>query len=179
MAMVAAAPVLAAPPVTVRLPVAAPRAPAELRLFPLADQSNPALRIDDPRSPLRSGFGGAMVDLFPIAGGKFHLSGGPRLFGRAGRRLLVQPESLRLLPAFRGLRSVRRFSPALLVGYGRTVERGLAFGIDAGLVMGRIVQTPDRLGRLNRARADAGLWRSGSRRERDNELVRMTALYRF
>lgn len=174
-----AAPALAQTPATVRAPAAPPLAPADLRLPLLLAWSNPALRIDDPRSPLRSGYGGSMVDLFPSAGGNFHLSGGARLFGRAGRRRPIQPESLRLLPAFRGPRLARRFSPALLVGYGRTVERGLALGVDAGMVIGRIVQTPDRLGRLDRARAETGLWRETSRRERGNGLVRMTALYRF
>lgn len=173
-----AGPALADPPVTVRLPDAASPRAAVFRLRPLRAISNPMFRIDDPRSPLRSGFGGSMVDLFPFAGGNFHFSGGPRLFGRAGRRRSVEPENLLLLPSFRGGPKLsRRLSPAMLVGYGRTVERGLTFGIDAGLVMGRVLQTPDRLGRLNRERADAES--RGMRRGRDNEIARMTALYRF
>lgn len=168
----------AEPLVTVRPPAPAPRPAAEFRLNSLADHTSPALRIDDPASRLRSGYGGSMVDLFPFEGGNFHLSGGPRLFGRAGRPRSVEPENLRLLPGVRGgPRLARRFTPALLVGYGRTVERGLALGIDAGLVMGRIMQMPDRVGRFNRGRLDAVVGRA--RLERDNALARMTALYRF
>lgn len=164
--------------VTVRPPVTTVRPAAEFRLSSLPDVSSPALRIDDPRSPLRSGYGGSMVDLFPFEGGNFHLSGGPRLFGRAGRLRSVEPETLRLLPSFRGgPRLSRRFSPALLVGYGRIVERGLALGVDAGMVMGRIMQTPDRIGRFNRGRLDAVV--GSARQSRDNALVRATALYRF
>lgn len=173
-----AGPARADPPATVRLPDPGSRAAAAFRLRPLVVPSNPTFRIDDPRSSLRSGYGGSMVDLFPFAGGNFHFSGGPRLFGRAGRPRLIEPENLRLLPSFRGGPKLsRRLSPAMLVGYGHTVERGLTFGVDAGLVMGRVLQTPDRLGRLNRERADAES--RGMRRGRDNEIARMTALYRF
>lgn len=168
----------AEPLVTVRPAAPAVRPAAELRLHSLPDHANPALRIDDPRSRLRSGYGGSMVDLFPFEGGNFHLSGGPRLFGRAGRPRSVEPENLRLLPAFRGgPRLARRISPALLAGYGRTVERGLALGVDAGMVMGRIMQAPDRSGRLNRGRLDTPAGRA--RPERDNMVARATALYRF
>ena len=154
------------------------RPAAAYRLSSLPDHSSPALRIDDPASRLRSGYGGSMVDLFPFEGGAFHISGGPRLFGRAGRPRAIEPENLRLLPTTRGgPRLGRRFSPALLIGYGRTVDRGLALGVDAGLVMGQIMQTPDRLGRLNRRRLDAGP--GGNRQSRDNALLRATALYRF
>lgn len=86
-----------------------------------------------------------------------------------------------LLSAFRaaGMRATRRFSPVMLIGYGHSVERGLALGFDAGVVMGRIVQTPDRLGVLNRARANAAVWRGQRERGTMNQLARMTALYRF
>lgn len=174
---VTALPAGADAPATVRLPVQPARVASELRLLRVADQSNPALRINDPRSPLRSGYGGSMVDLFPVAGGKFHFSAGPRLFGRAGRPRTTEPESLQLLPARLGPRLARRFSPALLAGYGRTVDEGLALGVDAGMVMGRIVATPDRIGRVNRQRLDQVVGRG--RQERSNALARVTALYRF
>lgn len=168
----------AEPLATVHPVVPVARTTAPYRLAVLPDHSSPALRIDDPASKLRSGYGGSMVDLFPFEGGAFHISGGARLFGRAGRPHAVEPENLRLLPTGRGgPRLGRRFSPALLIGYGRAVDRGLALGVDAGLVMGQIMQTPDRLGRLNRRRLDAtpGSGRQG----RDNALLRATALYRF
>ncbi len=177
LAMVAA-PALAGTPAATRLADVPARNAADLRLPKIVDQSNPALRIDDPRSPLRSGYGGSMVDLFPVAGGKFRFSAGPRLFGRAGRPRATEPESLQLLPTSRlGPRPARRFTPALLAGYGRTVDQGLALGVDAGMVMGRIVATPDRMGRFNRQRLDRVVGRS--RQEHANALARMTALYRF
>lgn len=144
----------------------------------LAADSDPTFRVDDPASLLRSGYGGALVDLFPFEGGKFHLSGGSRLFGRAGRPRQIQPESLRFLPSLRsgGPRTPRRFSPTMLVGYGQVVDQGFAVGVDAGLVMGRIGLAPDRLGRLAR-RLDAG--EGHGRRAGMNQLARVTALYRF
>lgn len=177
LAVMTAGPAWADPPATVRSPSPPPVA-SDLRLSVLPDRKDPTLRIDDPRSRLRSGYGGSMVDLFPLAGGNLHLSGGPRLFGRAGRRRPTEPENLALLPAFRaGPKLSRRFSPALLVGYGRPVDRGLSLGVDAGLVMGRIHQGPDRLGRLDRQRLEGAGGRSA--RDQANPLARMTALYRF
>jgi hypothetical protein len=128
---------------------------------------------------LKSGYGGSMVDLFPFEGGKFHVSGGGRLFGRAGRPRASDPESMRYMPSARAgsLRGGRRFTPALLVGYGHTVERGLALGVDAGMVMGRLGATPDRFGRLNRRRLDSVDGRGSPRPT--NGLARVTALYRF
>jgi hypothetical protein len=137
-----------------------------------------SLRFNDPESRLRPGYAG-MVDLFPLQGGAFRVSGGSRLWSRTGRWRWIEPESLRYLQPFRygSLRASRQFRPALLVGYGRTVDRGLSLGIDAGLVKGKIGTMPDRLGRLNRERLNA----LGGRAMRPgmNELVRMTGLYRF
>ena len=177
LAVIATGSASAEPLVTVR-PVARPA--TDFRLHSLPDHSNPALRIDDPASKLRSGYGGSIVDLFPFAGGNFHFSAGPRLFGRAGRPRKIDPESLLLLPAFRasGPRMSRRLAPAMLVGYGRTVDRGLAFGIDAGLIKGKITAVPDRVGRLNRSRVSGDLAR-GRAEPPMNQLIRMTALYRF
>lgn len=175
LAVMATGSAAAEPLATVR-PAARPA--VDFRLHSLPDHASPALRIDDPASKLRSGYGGSMVDLFPFEGGNFHLSGGPRLFGRTGRPRSVEPESLQYLPTGRGgPRLSRRFSPALLVGYGRTVERGLALGVDAGLVMGRIMQMPDRLGRFNRRRLETVV--GSARQGHDNALLRATALYRF
>ncbi|WP_425230492.1 hypothetical protein [Sphingomonas sp.] len=175
-----------APATTTTLMVAtvhAPGAPSSsnfYRLKPVVTPANATFRINDPASMLRSGYGGALVDLFPFAGGKFHISAGPRMFGRPGRWRTIEPETLRLLPAFRpgGPRMSRKFTPSMLVGYGRTVDRGLAFGVDAGFTMGRMgLSSTDRLGRLNRSRLtslDARERRSGI-----NQLMRVTALYRF
>jgi hypothetical protein len=164
-------------PSAVRSP-ASPSGGAEFRLKPIALPANPALRLNGSRSMLQTGYGGALIDLFPFEGGKFHLSGGGKLFGRAGRPRSPESEPLRPLQAFRAgsLRPGRR-SPAMLVGYGRTVEQGLALGVDAGLVMGRVGATPDRPGRLNRGRLDAIDGRG--RRTPLNQLARVTALYRF
>ena len=175
LAAMMAGPALADPPTTARLNA---RMVADFRLHSLPDHASRELRIDDPASKLRSGYGGSMVDLFPFEGGNFHVSGGPRLFGRTGRPRSVEPQNLQYLPSGRGgPRLARRFSPALLVGYGRTVERGLALGIDAGLVMGRIMQTPDHFGRANRRRLETVV--GSARQGHDNALLRATALYRF
>ena len=178
--MAAAGPALASPVMTVALPGAAPSAASAFRLPVVSVPADPTFRIDDPRSRLATGFGGALVNLFPIAGGSFHLAAGPRLFGRPGRPHLVTPASQLLLPAFRlpGLRPTRRMTPAMLVGFGRPVDAGLSFGVDAGVMKGKMVQGPDRIGRLNAARIDGELTR-GRRGPAMNELVRMTALYRF
>ena len=157
----------------------APAPPSDFRLKPVTVPVDPTLRVDDPRSMLRTGFGGAMVDLFPFEGGKFHVSGGGRLFNRPGQGRVVEGEQLRPLQPFRNgmLRGGRRFSPAMLVGYGHIVDRGLALGIDAGAVMGRLGATPDRFGRLNRRRLESLDGRG--RRTSLNEIARVTALYRF
>ena len=165
------------PMTTVQLP----EQPASARAFRLGTVTtpvNPTFRINGADSRLQSGYAG-MFDLFPFQGGAFRLSGGPRLWSRTGRFLTTPPESLRYLQPFRSgsLRASRKFRPALLVGYGRTVEQGFSLGIDAGIVKGRIGTAPDRLGRLNRSRLEA----IGGRAMRPglNQLVRMTALYRF
>lgn len=138
--------------------------------------SVPQLRVDAPQSPLRTGFGGSMVDLFPVTGAKLHVSAGGRLFGRAGRPRAIDPEATPVLPPFRSgaMRGGRRFSPAMLVGYGRTVDRGLAFGVDAGVVMGKLGVAPDRL-RVRRFNVTDG----HGGRSPINEIARVTALYRF
>lgn len=155
-------------------PVASP-----YRLSIAAAPDLPSMRLDDPQSLLRRGYGGSMVDLYPFEDDNLHVSGGGKLFGRAGLSRLAwgDPESLRHLPSLRaGALRGRRASPAMLVGYGRTVEQGLAFGVDAGIVMGRVGAAPERYGRLNRQRLDT-LY--GSRRSGVNQLARVTALYRF
>lgn len=148
------------------------------RIKPALAPVDPTFRLGDPQARIQASYGGSMVDLFPFEGGKFHLSAGGRLFGRPGRARNADPESLRYLPAFRaGPRMGRKFNPAMLVGYGRTVDQGLTFGIDAGMVMGRIGAMPDRFGRLNRRRLDSIDGRG--RRTGMNQLARVTALYRF
>ena len=165
------------PVATVTLPMQ-PGSASAFRLKTVVAPVDPTFRLDAPDSRLRSGYAG-MFDLFPFGGGNFRLSGGSRLFSRVGRFHSVEPESLRYLQPFRAgsLRASRKFRPALLVGYGRTIDQGFSFGIDAGFVKGKIGTSPDRLGRLNRDRLDA----MGGRALRGgmNELVRMTGLYRF
>ena len=165
------------PIATVRLPVQPAPANA-FRLKTVTAPANPTFRLNGPDSMLRTGYAG-MFDLFPFQGGNFRLSGGSRLFSRTGRWRSVEPASLQHLQPFRAgsLRASRQFRPALLIGYGRTVDQGLSLGIDAGIVKGKIGATPDRMGRLNRQR----LSEIGVRGMRPgmNELIRMTALYRF
>lgn len=165
------------PVATVQLPMQ-PASAAAFRLKTVIAPIDPTFRLNDPDSMLKPGFAG-MFDLFAFGGGNFRLSGGSRLFSRVGRFRTTEPESLRYLQPFRAgsLRASRKFRPALLVGYGRTFDQGFSFGIDAGLVKGRIGTSPDRLGHLNRQR----LSEIGGRTMRGgmNELVRMTALYRF
>lgn len=174
----AAGPALASPAASVTLPTAAPNG-AEFRLPTVVAPADHRFRLDDPQSRLGTGFGNAVVNLFPFAGGSFHLGAGPRLFGRPGRPHLLTPESQLLLPGFRmpGMRQSRRLTPAFLVGFGKPVEQGLSLGIDAGFMKGKITQGPDRIGRLNRSRIDGALQRG--RGPEMNELVRATALYRF
>lgn len=176
--MLLATPALAAPPATVSLPPAAPHT-TEFRLPTVVAPANHQFRLDDPQSKLGTGFGNAMVNIFPFAGGSFHFGAGPRLFGRTGRAHLTTPASQLLLPGFRmpGMRSSRRMTPAMMVGFGKPLDDGLSFGIDAGFMKGRTVMGPDRVGRLNRSRIDGEL-RHGRGPEM-NQLVRMTALYRF
>lgn len=169
---------MAAEPTRVRVTPPTPRAPIEYRIAVAPDEGNPALKVDDPRSMLRTGYGGALIDVFPWSAGKFHLSAGGRLYRGNGRVAAGAPESLRAMPPLRaGPRISRRVSPTLLVGYGKAVEHGLALGVDAGVVMGKVVQTPDRVGRLNRSRIDAGLTQGQA--DHANGLARVTALYRF
>ena len=164
------------PVATVLLP-AQPATAMAFRLKPVVAPTSPTFRLNDPDSMLRTGYAG-LFDLFPFQGGKFHLSGGSRLFSRTGRWRPTEPESLRYLQPFRAgsLRTSRKFRPAMLVGYGRTVDQGFSLGIDAGFVKGKIGATPDRLGRLNRNRLEP---MGRGRGPAMNEVVRFTALYRF
>ena len=165
------------PVMSVQLP-APPASAGAFRLKTIVAPVDPTFRLNDPGSRLQPGYAG-MFDLFPFQGGNFRISGGSRLWSRAGRFRTTEPESLRYLQSFRAgsLRASRKFRPALLVGYGRTVDRGFSLGIDAGIVKGKIGASPDRLGRLNRERLES----LGGRAMRGgmNQLVRMTALYRF
>lgn len=165
------------PTTTVQLP-AQPATAAAFRLKTVNVPVNHNFRLGDPESKLQSGYAG-MFDLFPFQGGALRLSGGSRLWSRTGRWRSAEPESLQYLQPFRAgsLRTSRKFRPALLVGYGRTVDQGFSLGFDAGIVKGKIGSTPDRLGRLNRSR----LQEIGGRAMRPgmNQVMRMTALYRF
>ena len=158
-----------------------PTLPAPANAFRLRTVNVPVsrtFRLGDAESRLQPGYAG-MFDLFPFEGGAFRLSAGGRLFSRTGRWRAVDTEPLTYLQPFRAgsLRASRKFRPALMVGYGRTVDQGFSLGIDAGIVKGRVGNSPDRLGRLNRSRLEE----IGGHAMRPgwNQVTRMTALYRF
>ena len=89
---------------------------------------------------LRRGFGASMTSFYPFAASGFHLSGGSRSTPRALAGKVVEPDYAALLwsPRGSGIRSTRRFSPAMLVGFDRPVADGVTLGLDGGMVMGRM-----------------------------------------
>lgn len=147
--------------------------PGDFRLHTIA--LSPGTQVDDPGSRLRTGFGNAMVDLFPFGDGLFHLSAGTRLYGRARRPHLSDPDRDRLLsgPRWMGPRFQRKSIPVAMMGIGHTVEHGLAFGLDTGVVFGELLSAPYRFGQSQRARM--GMARGSG----INQLTRATMLFRF
>ena len=177
-----AAPAFAGEPVAVSLPTEQTHRGSEFRLPTVIAPADPTFKLDDPQSKLATGYGGSLINLFPFAGGKFHFSAGPRLFGAPGRPGLLAPESLQYLPAFRGsgMRMSRRMAPAMMIGYGKPLLQGFSLGVDGGVIDGKIVQGPDRVGHFNRSRVDAQLAGGGrGAPSAFNPLARLTALYRF
>jgi hypothetical protein len=156
--------------VTPAAPLPSPPTPVAARLGPRIRDDDGALRVDDPRSRLRSGFGGTLVDLYPEGEEGFHLSAGGRLSRRGTAVPAAAPDHVRALPATtRGPAWRNRFAPALLAGYDRTVADGVSVGVDAGMVAGRTTPDASRLRLDRRFRDNAGA----------NGVARVTMGYRF
>ena len=174
-------PAFAGEPAGVPLPLEQAPRHADFRLPTVIAPADPTFKVDDPASKFATGYGGSLINLFPFAGGKFHLSAGPRLFGNPGRPHLLTPESLQYLPGLRptGMLMRRRLAPAMLIGYGKPLMQGLSFGVDGGVVDGKIVQSPDRVGHFNITRANAELAGGHNDGPALNPIARVTALYRF
>ena len=145
---------------------------ADLRLRVLTVQSaDPAVNIDNEASRLRKGFGGSMIDYFPFGIDGFHLSSGGRMTNR-----LSSPfhDQLRYAPRGVGLRSSRRLTPAMTMGYSRRLEHGLTMGVEGGMAMGHLDSNyysalrPVRSYRLG----EGG-------RSTNNPVARMTLAYNF
>lgn len=145
---------------------------ADLRLRVLSVQSTgSSVDINDQASRLRKGFGGSMIDYFPLGLDGFHISSGGRMMSR-----LSSPFHDQLLYAPRGggIRSSRRLTPAMTMGYSRQLQHGLTMGVEGGVVMGHLdnnyysVVRPGRSNRLN----DGG-------RGNSNPVARMTVAYSF
>ncbi len=144
----------------------------DLRLRLLSVQSaDPAVDVNNEASRLRKGFGGSMIDYFPFGSDGFHLSSGGRMMSR-----LSSPFHDQLLYAPRGggIRSSRRLTPAMMMGYSRQLQHGLTMGVEGGIVMGHLdnnyysVIRPARSNRLN----EGG-------RSNENPVARMTVAYSF
>jgi hypothetical protein len=123
---------------------------------------------------LRRGFGASMTNFYPFAATGFHLSAGTRSTPRALAGKLVEPDYAALLwsPRGSGIRSTRRFSPAMLVGFDRPVADGMTLGLDGGMVMGRMDNA--RLGPHGHGRGGAFEHNAGT-----NPMARMTLGYVF
>ena len=153
------------------------RAPADYRLHAAPAPSKPAPVVDGPDGRLRTGFGGSLVGMYPVAGSGVHLSAGGRLFGRAGGSGGLEPEGERLLAIPRGSGvgtgrgGRRRPSPAMLVGVDRPVADGLTLGVDGGAALGGMYRSAGRLGGSH--------VRDGASSGRVNQMGRVTMSLRF
>ena len=153
-------------------PLAAMPVGADLRLHVLAIEAAPA-SVDT--SSLRKGFGGSMIDYFPLGNDGFHISAGTRMTSRNAYINSSQDERLSQL-LFSSSRFGRRFSgratPAMTVGWSKEVEKGLTFGLEAGAMKGHL----DRgyYGAMHPMR-----YRLGGGGRPTNELARMTVAFRF
>ena len=139
--------------------------------------SKPAPVVDGPDGRLRTGFGGSLVGMYPVAGSGIHLSAGGRLFGRAGRPSGLDPEGEHLLAVPRGSGvstsrgGRRRPSPAMLVGVDHPVGNGLTLGVDGDAALGGMYRSAGRLGRPQ--------FRDGASPGRVNQMGRVTMSLRF
>lgn len=148
-----------------------PAAPADHRLHATPTGERAAI-VDAPGSRLRTGFGGAMVALYPFGNSGIHVSAGGRLSSRGFRSRFGELDTARLLAGARGGgRTSRRPNPAALVGIDHAFGHGLAIGIDGGATLGRLDSAPGRIARFHMGR--------GGGEGRLNQIARVTALYRF
>ena len=101
--------------------------------------------LDDPNSNLQRRFASSMMDLYPVTGQGFHLSGGLRFYRRTNfvrdaekltQGLLYNP---RMPGGGIGMKGgFKRFTPALTFGYNQVVHHNLILGIEAGTLLGRV-----------------------------------------
>ncbi|WP_174297296.1 hypothetical protein [Sphingomonas bacterium] len=150
-----------APFASIAAPASAPAEP-DYRLHALIDaRPTPQLAADDQINSLRRGFGGTMVDYFPLGGDGFHISGGSRFYSRGpGRaasidsRGLVDMRYVTLLYAPRTIlaRASRRMTPALTFGYTKLVQGGISLGVEGGAMLGRFDTLAGSLARPPRLR---------------------------
>ena len=93
---------------------------------------------------LRHRLGSSMMELYPIANSGFHFSGGMRMYNVTNfiREADKLTNNLLWSPSLRGSGGVRtgfnRQTPAMTFGYTKTVAQRLAFGLEAGTLMGRV-----------------------------------------
>lgn len=145
----------------------------DLRLRVLSVQSaDPALDIDSQTSRLRKGFGGSMIDYFPLGGDGFHLSTGGRMSSRLSSPF--RDNQLFYAPRGGGMRSSRHLTPAVTMGYSKQMQHGLTMGLEGGMLMGHLdssyysVIHPLRLSRAGESGGSAA-----------NAVARLTAAFRF
>lgn len=141
---------------------------------------------DDPfnrlKGALRHRFGSAMMDLYPADTSGFHLSFGTRFFKKqyiqrdqqeATHGLLYVPRLPR--GANGGIRGFRRATPAATFGYTDMVRPNVMIGLEAGTLLGRVVQP------LPSGRRLSGLPGGvhGDRSMRMNPVLNATLAYAF
>ncbi len=94
---------------------------------------------------------GSMVDIYPIDGTGFHLSGGLRFFSNrsylretahATRDLLYLPRT----PGNPGNRWGYRRTPSMALGYTQTLDNDMFVGLEVGTIMGRATSANRRFG---------------------------------
>jgi hypothetical protein len=118
----------------------------------------------DGRAKLNSA--GAMIDVYPFAGG-FRLSAGGRYNGNKARAVATPNSNTSVggqtftpaqIGTLRGRADVRNWAPALSLGYGGNLRPGFTFGVEAGaLFQGRvrISEFTSSTGLVPQARLDA------------------------
>ena len=153
-----AAPALAAEPAVTVADVAAPGLAAPMGTAPLVEAR--FVTAGDNRfttttklvstqfasdvTALRHRFASSMMEFYPIANSGFHFSSGMHMFNTTNflREADKLTNNLLWSPSLRGSGGVRtgfkRQTPAMTVGYTRTVAQKLAVGLEAGTLMGRV-----------------------------------------
>ena len=103
----------------------------------------------------------AMIDYYPVDGRGFHVSAGSRLFARRNFAVEAEVATRGLIHLPRGgggaLRSgIRRFAPAMTLGYTGDLATGMTLGLEAGARMGRSFTALPRLRGRDGGAPDAG-----------------------